>query len=145
IFDGLSAGKGYDAILSVHTFLQRVEALANGLDPERAGTLEEDQEAVELLAKRKILDAETKTKLEGWLKATQDVSQQNENYKTPEQRRQERNQSLVELYIWYKEWSTAARTVLSRKDHRIALGLSSRSSQKKAKRDDNTPSSPEAN
>lgn len=60
IFNGLSAAKGPAAVGSVRTFLDRVAALRQGSDDDKA--------AAELLARRKILDPATQDQLEGWLK-----------------------------------------------------------------------------
>src|SRR5438034_383285 len=36
--------------------------------------------------------------------------------------REEREQALVDLYYWHKDWATTARAVIARRDHLIRLG-----------------------
>jgi len=37
-----------------------------------------------------------------------------------------RDQALLSLYRWYSDWTTTARTLIKRKDHRNSLGIGER-------------------
>ncbi len=58
LFHDLKAEQGERAVLSVQTFLDRVEALEHASRPERKASAKQDKEAVQLLYQRKILSSE---------------------------------------------------------------------------------------
>ncbi len=125
LFQDLKAEQGDRAILSVRTFLDRVEILEKGTDPKRQHTAPDDQAAVALLHQRKILSKEILALLREWLKAAQSLPDidpiiQAEQHKAAQQ------QILTRLAIWYEEWSETARTLQLRRSYQISLGIAKR-------------------
>lgn len=125
LFQDLKAEQGDRAILSVRTFLDRVEILEKGIDPRRKHTILDDQAAAALLHQRKILSKEILTTLREWLNAAQSLPDidpliQAEQHKAAQQ------QILTQLAIWYEEWSETARTLPLRRSYRISLGIAKR-------------------
>lgn len=120
VFDGLTAAQGEAAVLSVKTFLDRLDALESS--PDRAATRDADLAALVMLAKRGIDGAE-RARLRGLVDTAQSAMP------VPEDS-QERQQDLVALYAWLDEWSTVAKAEISRRDHLIALGLLKRRKKK---------------
>ncbi|MEM1008800.1 MAG: hypothetical protein AAGJ35_07305 [Myxococcota bacterium] len=130
IFENLKAARGIESIQTVHTFLKRTDALANGSDPQRSNSREKDKAAVELLAKRKILTPEIREELETWLKGAKAMPN-TETFPDAAARRKAREQALVELVAWFDEWSVVARNAVTVKKYRISMGISQRAESPK--------------
>jgi hypothetical protein len=121
VFADLGETADGEVVLSVATFLARLEALRSG--PDRVATREEDHAALVLLAARGI-DAETCQRLHDLVRAATGID---EAPLAPEDDHvPERERALVELHRWVEEWSTTARAVVKRRDALISLGLAKR-------------------
>jgi hypothetical protein len=99
----------------------RVAALAGS--PERAGTREADQLALQTLAQRGMNAAFFENLREVVVVAREVVPPA---LQLPGPRTEKREKALLELHAWYKDWSETARAVIKRRDHLILLGLAKR-------------------
>jgi hypothetical protein len=126
VFRDLSASKGADSVRGVATFLTRLRTLEEGTDPTREATREQDREAVAFLANRKIT-SEKRRELEAMVELALSSGPsivESGGLVDPAVRRQ----ALVELKMWFDEWSTIARKVVTKRSHLIRLGLAARRS-----------------
>jgi hypothetical protein len=130
VFANLEAKQGPEAVVSVSTLLDRLDALDNS--PERKATRKADQAALKTLAERGYT-AEERERLRGLVKLAQTVV-----LVTPVSDA-ERTQALVDLYRWLSDWSATAKLVISRRDHLIRLGLAKRKKVAKAKKGETPP------
>jgi hypothetical protein len=121
VFDNLAPAQGTEAVLSVRTFLDRLDGLAG--DPGRVATRDADAAALSTLAKRGI-DAAERARLWGLVKAAQAVT-------APAADNQERLQHLTALHAWIEEWTETARAVIQRRDYLVTLGILRRRVKKK--------------
>jgi len=125
VFENLEAQRGRGAIVSVMTFLDRVDELEAGRSD---STKEADKKAVALLAKRGITKDE-RTRMRVLVKSVQkvptDVGPEFDEEKIDADETK-RIESLSALRAWYDDWSDVARAVLSRRDHLIRVGLAKR-------------------
>jgi hypothetical protein len=114
---GLAPTVGVGAVLTVKTFLDRVDVLEGGSKLDKA--------AVARLAERGITKDERKRMRAALADAESaaNVVAAGEAQPAPEDAD---ISDLVALYAWYSEWSEVARTIIRRRDHLIALGLASR-------------------
>lgn len=109
LFQDLEPKQGSEAVYGISTLLDRLDALETGANPDAPAILE-------LLSERSYTPAE-RARLRGLVQtattfaASQPVSDT------------ERTTILTELYAWYKEWSTIAKRIITRRQHLIALGL----------------------
>lgn len=122
LFQGLNAATGADAITTVQTFVERVVALQDGTDPDRAEQREEDREAVQRLAERKIFTPEIRVHIEGLLEQAKKLAPPP---KSPEIEDEIQN-AADHLHVWLSDWTGQARAFITRGDYLIRLGLSSR-------------------
>ena len=129
LFENLSPKQGPEAVVSVSTLLDRLDALENA--PERKATRKADQAALATLASRGYPAGE-RARLRGLVAAAQTLVVEAPISDA------EREATLQKLYAWFNEWSTIARMVLVRRDHQIAVGIAKR---RKAKTDE-APSAP---
>jgi hypothetical protein len=108
---GLRPQKGAASVISVQTFLDRIDAL------EGAG------EAAAVAALAKVgLDAAERARVRALLVTAKSVTPV-ENDGGEEVDFEAR---LVDLWRWYRKWSALARTAITRRDHLIQLGLTNR-------------------
>lgn len=115
VFSGLSAARGAGSLISITTLLDRLDALESS--PDRVATREADHAALATLAKRGI-DAEERARLRALVKLAQTAAPP----VVPEAAEQ-REQALLDLYAWYKDWSETARAVIHRRDYLVMLGV----------------------
>lgn len=137
VFRDLTPSHGFAAVRGVGTLLTRLDALEQGSDPARKAEAEADRKAVELLVQRGVTAAVRK-QLQGLvdlaLSPTETVSS------APSTEIAERRRALVALRAWFDEWSSSARVVLTKRSHRIRMGLATRRSPTKG---EETPAEPE--
>ena len=119
---------GYEAVLNVITFLERVTALRDGTDPNRAGTRDADKAAVALLGQRNVFTPTIEAELRGLVAeatATAPQSPQVEVIGIDDY-----NQATLAFHEWLADWRETARAVITRRDYLIRLGLAQRRSSK---------------
>jgi len=81
--------------------------------------------AIELLATRKVLDAEKEARLRSLLEVVRGGARPSEVVPAPES--DPRREAVAEaLVAWLHEWREVARLAITRRDHLISLGLASR-------------------
>jgi hypothetical protein len=134
VFRDLKASRGVAAVLGVNTFLARLDALESS--PERAATREADHAALATLAARGVTPAE-RTRMAALVREAE-VLHDDGSPDASELSAAEQQTSLREARAFYEEWSTIARTVVSRRDLLIRLGLA----QRKAPARDDKPAAP---
>ena len=134
VFANVEPAKGVAAVLSVSLFLDRLDALERGKG--RKATRADDRAALELLAARGIGQAErqrlralVQTVERGTLERTGKTTAPAAATPVAQPGFEE---SLVELYLWHKDWATSARAAIKRRDHLIKLGLARRQLRKVA-------------
>lgn len=118
--------KGREAILTVSTFLDRLDALESGKD--RKATHKVDLDALKRLAERGITVAERK-RLRDLLQQVRD------GVSMPEVAAPVADGPSADslaLYRWHREWAATARAVTHRRDQLISLGLAERKKRKQA-------------
>lgn len=125
LFQGLSAATGADTIGTVQTFVDRVVALRDGTDPDRADTRDEDKAAVERLLERKIFNPEIQAHLEELLEQAKQLAPAPKAPQTDS----ELQNAADALHVWLSDWTGQARAFITRGDYLIRLGLSSRKSR----------------
>jgi hypothetical protein len=124
VFSGLEASKGPASVMGVDTFLTRIDALESS--PERSATRDADHAAVATLAARGLTATE-RTRLRALVttaKTLRELPVVDEA--AIAEREKGRQDALFELYLWFNDWSTTARTAVRRRDHLLALGLARR-------------------
>jgi hypothetical protein len=122
VFRDLKASRGVAAVVGAHTFLSRLDALESA--PERAATRAGDHAALATLAARGITPAERQRVWQMVREAealTEDAPGDDRAVSAAEQQTR-----LREARAFYEEWSTIARTVVTRRDLLIRLGLAQR-------------------
>lgn len=123
VFKNLEPRQGDEAVLSVSTLLDRLDALESA--PERQATRQADEAALATLAARGYTKAERER-----LRALVNLAQGLVIPAAPSTA--ERERIVHELYDWLIDWSTTARTVITRRDYLIRLGLAKRRKRAKA-------------
>ncbi len=124
VFQDLRATRGVGAVVGAQTFLTRLDALESS--PDRAATREADHAALATLAERGITPAERARVRELIRKTealTDDGSSGMEQLSVAEQ-----TSRLRAARAFYEEWSQIARTLITRRDLQIRLGLAQRKS-----------------
>ena len=121
IFKNLEPAQGAGAVLSVGTFLDRVQALKDGSDDERKDFREQDKAAAELLYTRMILSDDIVKELRGHIKNAQQLP---EIFTTKSE--EDEIKKIFALDAWYQEWSQTAKAVINKRGYLISLGLASR-------------------
>ncbi|MDX9722737.1 MAG: hypothetical protein RBU37_18460 [Myxococcota bacterium] len=118
LFDKLSPQTGYDSVVAMQTFLERLQALREGSP--------QDQAAAELLRSRPILTADREAEL---LQAIEVAKGLNRGPTTPTN--DDAYQEAARAFLNHlREWRGIASVLIKRKDDRIMLGLSKRRSTK---------------
>lgn len=143
LFKDLKPAQGAAAVLSVGTLLARIKSLTSG--DERKETRKQDKAALDLLAKRgytketwdhlaALVDIATKGAPVPESTVEQaEARNKDANSETPLDPAEE--QILVELYKWYRDWSTTASNHIKRRQYLIRLDLASPRTRKKSKKD----------
>ncbi len=142
VFRDLKASRGVAAVVGVHTFLTRLDALESA--PERAATREADHAALAKLAARGVTPEE---RARVWsLVRTAERLSDDADTSTGDLSAAELDRRLREARAFFEEWSTIARTKVTRRDHLIRLGLAQRKSPAVAEREepDTEPEEPAA-
>ncbi|HEU4408252.1 MAG TPA: hypothetical protein VFS43_23520 [Polyangiaceae bacterium] len=121
VFEGLEPAAGPEAVLTVSTLLDRLDALESA--PEREGTREADHAALETLEKRGITRAERRRLRELVRVARTAVSTQGVG-DSPSQ--EQHKSDLIALHAWFEDWSEMARALIRRRDLLVLLGLARR-------------------
>jgi hypothetical protein len=125
--DGLSAKQGAEAVISVKTLLDRIDSIINKSDKERSEEEHKrDLEAVALLEQRGY-HAEERKRLRGLIKKATAAAEIEAPVTISHE---EKQKALIELYGWYKDWSTVAHVAIKRRDYLISLGLGERKKKK---------------
>lgn len=142
LFHELAAATGAAALLSVRTFLERLDMLEGkltGREHTDKQLKKQDQGAVTRLAERGITAAE-RDRLRKLLAVAEggNRSESDSSKAAAEANAASREQALLELRGFYDEWSEVAKVVITRRDYLIRLGLAQRKMNKK----DEEPSEP---
>lgn len=130
VFEGLEAAAGPAAVLSVKTFLDRLDALqgtAAGRDHKVKSTKQADAAALKTLAARGITESE-RTRLRKLIAAAERGEPPMQATAGDKQDAEARQEALASLRAWFDEWSETARVVIKRRDQLIRLGLAQRRS-----------------
>lgn len=123
VFAGLTAKSGPESIAVVQTFLDRVAALRTGSEPARKAFKAADKGAVELLARRRILDAKLDEHLRGLIASATTLAPAG---KVVEAEPEDRQALASKLEAWLNDWRETARVLVTRRDYQIILGLAQR-------------------
>ncbi|HEY1959999.1 MAG TPA: hypothetical protein VGH28_30530 [Polyangiaceae bacterium] len=123
VFANLETGDGIAAVPAVATFLDRLDALDSS--PERKATRKADHAALDLIAQRGITKDERKQMgaLVEWIESTA-AAPLTTHTQSP------RDAALTAVYEWVQDWTDCARTVITRRDQLIRLGIGKRRSRK---------------
>lgn len=135
VFKDLAAATGAAALLSVRTFLDRLDMLEGhraGRNHKDKAKKQADIEAVATLAARGIT-SEERARLRKLLGTAESGAQPEDKKATAEAAAQvqRREQALFELRGWFDEWAEVARIFVTRRDYLIRLGLAHRKVSKK--------------
>lgn len=133
LFQDLEPQTGAGAIVSVTTFLDRLDALDGG-DKSRAATKKKDHAAVAKLAERGITP-EARKGMRKLLATALTAPPELAPEATADGNAEARRAAKGELRQWYAEWSEVAKADLRRRDHLILLGLAKRKVKKKEAKD----------
>lgn len=152
---GLKPAEGLAAVLGIKTLLERFKRLQDGSDPTRQDRREQDQATLALLAELGYT-AEELDRLRALVaKALTLVPPSEEELNrilTPDEEEEQQREHKVQLYLWYKQWSTlfinAGEKIPAKYLRRMGLSRRGRpersSTQKKATSPSTSPSSPTA-
>lgn len=137
VMGGLAASTGDASVVGVKTLLDRLDELENGKD--RKATRKEDHGALAILAKKGIDKAERARLRELVQTASRkDMPEAEEELEArkkartegPDKSTEAHAAALLKLHAWYREWSETARSVITRRDYLIRLGLAKRKGRK---------------
>lgn len=129
VFDNLEPQTGVAAVVSVTTFLNRLDALQAG-SPARAATHSVDLAALEKLATRGITAAE-RQRMRDLLETARGPSAAEPAAAAVPADLAALKQARLDLYRWYAEWREIAKALIKRRDYLVALGLASRKPREK--------------
>jgi hypothetical protein len=135
LFAGIEPGKGTAAVVSVSMLLDRIDALESS--PDRAATRDADLAAIATLNKRGI-DKNFRDKLRGLVTIAQAAKVPVVETTNPD----ERHQKLVQLHVWFSDWSETARAVITRRDYLLLMGFAKRKQSKTSSEPAVTPVAP---
>lgn len=136
LFEDLEAAQGAEAVRTVETFLDRVDALHKGSDATRQTSRKKDRDAIQRLIDRKIISPEIIKDLREQIAVVK--SSTSEPTSLAEIKlEEEQKASFLDLAVWYAEWSQSAHAVVKKRSHLITLGLAKRRSSKEADAADN--------
>lgn len=125
--NNLQASTGMGSVMGVMAFLDRLDALESA--PDRKATRKEDHAALATLEKRGI-GKDVRLHLRGLVKTVQSSPDIAFDTAPTEQEKseEEKQNALIALRAWFEDWSDTARSVISRRDYLIRLGLAKRRS-----------------
>lgn len=132
LFMNLSKVSGNAVLITVKTFLERLDALE-----EEGG--EENEKAMALLEKRGLTE-ERRAEARALLEKMEVAEPDEEDAVDEEALKAEQEAAIEEMWAWYKDWAKTARTVVKNRNYRIMLGLSTPRSQSSGDEDDDSPS-----
>jgi hypothetical protein len=118
VFHNLEPKQGPEAVLGVGLLLDRLDDLENS--PDRLATRDQDHAALATLAQRGYT-AQERARLRELVNLTKNVAGS-----VAPLSNEERTVIVEQLYAWLTDWSTYAKTVITRRDHLIRLGLAKR-------------------
>ncbi len=123
VFENLEMGSGIGAVPAVATFLDRLDALESS--PDRKATRKSDHAALAVLEQRGVTKQQRKEmhSLVKWIESTPAQP-------TVTAAQSPRDAALFAVYEWVQDWSECARTVITRRDQLIRLGIGKRRSRK---------------
>jgi len=127
LFHDYAPGKGMGAVLNAATFLQRRHALDKAED--RRDTRKSDQEALAVLEQIGTT-RESLKRLQVMVDTAQTVAASSVVRPEVEERHTARLDVLRQIHAWVTAWSEMARTVVTRRDHMIRLGIAKRRAPK---------------
>jgi hypothetical protein len=140
LFEGdLKPQQGKGAVLSVSTFLTRLDGLAS--DPARAASRDEDRAALDRLDERSVTPSE-RTRAASLIAVIEAGAVMVAPPEAPKAAR-DHEAAKVALYQWFDEWSDIAHVAITRRDLLIRIGLASPRSRKAAKADAKEPAKSE--
>ena len=134
VFKDLVPKQGAEAVLSVATMLDRLDALESG--PEREATREADHAALATLALRGY-PLEERHRLRGLVTVAKTVT-----LTAAPLNDEDRRKSLVELHAWLSDWSATARMMIQRRDYLMLLGLVKRKKTRTGGKNETIPAPP---
>ena len=123
VFANLETAAGIASVPVVSTFLDRLDALESS--PVRKASRKADHAALELLAQRGVTGDQRKQmrSLVKWIESTP-AEPLTTHAQSP------RDAALLAVYEWVQDWTDCARTVITRRDQLIRLGIGKRRSRK---------------
>jgi len=127
MFHDFAAGTGTAAVLNVSSFLQRRQQLEDGVA--RKGSRKVDHEALALLDANGVTKAVIKD-LGGLVEMAQRVVAGTAPEGPVDEAAAKRTIALRKIHAWLTAWSDMARTVITRRDHLIRLGIAKRRARK---------------
>jgi hypothetical protein len=131
VFAGdLVASTGTAAVLGVKKLLDRLDDLETGKD--RKATRKDDHAALKTLSDRKIAAKEERERLRKLVETAQTLEAPAPLPAAVDPGA--RQEALIKLYAWYKDWSQTAHSVIKKKAHQITLGIAKRKSPRKAEK-----------
>ncbi len=128
MFHDVVAGAGTEAVLNVSTFLQRRKQLENGA--ERKASRKADHDALVVLEETGVTK-EAIRQLQGFVDTVQTVAPAHPSRLAEADAK--RTEVLRKIHAWVTAWSEMARTVVTRRDQMIKLGIAKRRPRAKAK------------
>jgi hypothetical protein len=131
IFNNLEASTGAAAVGAVNTYVQRVQTLRDGTDPDRIPHRTKDSEAIKRLEKRKLAGTQLEKELLSWVEKAQAFTLPPEPSQFQKKLEEQLQLNAHNFKLWLDDWRETARVGVQRKDYRIRLGVSKRSSSKK--------------
>jgi len=133
LMEGLAPVTGPASILVVTRLLDRLDAMERGED-RTVEAQASDAEALRVLATRG-LDSTERQRVRRLLQVAAQLPEPSgtpESVALAEAADATRAEALYDLYVWYQDWATVARTFIKRRDYLLWLGLARR---KKTRRD----------
>lgn len=116
LFSNLTKVSGAEVVMSVRTFLGRMDELADGD--------EQAQAAVALLSKRGL----TAQRMDEARTLLEKLSTEQAQAMTPvdtQAQAEAREAAIKEMWAWFLDWSVTARTVIKNRNYHVMLGLAS--------------------
>jgi hypothetical protein len=124
LFANLKPARGFKAVAAVRTFLDRVVALRDGKDPQRAASRAADAEAVKLLERRRILSEAEIARLRELIDQAKRLADAAPPPRIPDPSR--RQLVARQLRAFLNDWRETARVLVTRREYQIQLGLAER-------------------
>jgi len=125
LFQELAPAQGPESVLAVAKFLDRLDVLDNGTDPDRKETVDADKKAVESLSTRD-LSRDERARLRKLVEIVQSEPMIPRAVVKAEAVTEANTADLIALYAWYNEWTEVARTVVTARQDKILLGIAHR-------------------